>query len=182
MVRITAYPGCRPIGERSCMHASQRMLTFGRRFFIRYRTRHVLSQSSQNCLALSVFVVHVIYFFGPAKDAWLRSVRVWPCHVLPAHCPDSRDACSRLRFSLLVSSTSFLYLNAPKLIYSKVRLENFPGGNTPGPPLLEWVTPSRTHPQHGLRPCAVATRPIGSREHSHHCVAPTSKNPGSALG
>ena len=33
-------------------------------------------------------------------------------------------------------------------------------GNTPGPPLREGATPSRTQPQHGLRPCAVAVRLI----------------------
>ena len=36
---------------------------------------------------------------------------------------------------------------------------NFSGGNTPGPPLREGATPSRTHSEHSLRPCAGAQAP-----------------------
>jgi len=35
-----------------------------------------------------------------------------------------------------------------------IKSQKFSGGNTPGPPQREGATPSRTHPQHGLRPCA----------------------------
>jgi hypothetical protein len=38
-------------------------------------------------------------------------------------------------------------------MYSKEEFKKKSGGDTPGPPLREGATPSRTHPQHGLRPC-----------------------------
>ena len=56
------------------------------------------------------------------------------------------------------SITFLTHEKAPKLIYSNV-FKIFSGGNTPNTPLRERATPTCTHPQHGLRPCAVAIIP-----------------------
>jgi hypothetical protein len=51
---------------------------------------------------------------------------------------------------------------ALKLACEHLYFQKFSGGYTPGPPWREGATPSRTHPPHGLRPCARALRALSS--------------------
>ena len=73
-----------------------------------------------------------------------------------------RDFCSTLD---RVSSSSKPFKNAPKCTILNIKFQNFLGGDTPEPPLLEGATPSRTHPPDDLRRFAppVVRRPLRGR-------------------
>jgi len=64
-----------------------------------------------------------------------------------------------LNYSLIVSSQKLLFLlNCVKThLYGNVEFQKFPGVLLLDP-LRGRATPSRTHPQHGLRPCARSLR------------------------
>ena len=73
-----------------------------------------------------------------------------------------------------LKTSFFLFIKRTKTHLQQGIIKKKSGGDTPGPPLREGVTPSRTHPQHGQRPCAAATRPIVRGKISQSHLSPPS--------
>jgi len=72
---------------------------------------------------------------------------------------------SRVRYPYKCCFTWYCYIDscntryAPNRRILHLKFQNFSGGNTPGPPRREVTTPSHTHSQHGLWPCAPVSEP-----------------------